>query len=125
MSLDLPDHTDREFSVEARHDGDAIHLTMTGNADMHAIEPLTAMLEKLHVEALRLTIKQVVIDIKQLEFMNSSCVKAFVALIASLQETPQPAQYRLRFQSNPELRWQRRSLHSLQCFATDLITVEE
>ena len=33
-------------------------------------------------------------------------------------------QYRIRFLSNTEMLWQRRSLHALQCFASHLISVE-
>lgn len=122
--LALPSHTDREFTVAAVHEGETIELRLTGNADMAAIDPLTAMLEKLHPEALRLAAKEVVVDFRQLEFMNSSCLKACVTWIATLQETPAAQQYKIRFLSNPELRWQRRSLHSLSCFASDLISVE-
>jgi len=122
--LDLQGHTDREFSAVPELEGEAIQLRLTGTADMHAIDPLSAILDKLHLEALRLATKQIVVDVRQLEFMNSSCLKAFVSWIAALQETTAPQQYRITFLSNPELRWQRRSLHALSCFASDLITVE-
>jgi hypothetical protein len=122
--LQLASYEDKEFAAIPRLDGSTLHLGLRGNADMHAIDPLTALLEALHLEALRLRVTEVAVDFGQLEFMNSACMKSFVTWIAALQETAPDAQYKVRFRSNPELRWQRRSLQSLSCFATNLITVE-
>ncbi len=56
--------------------------------------------------------------------MNSSCFKSFVTWIGEVQDLQPDKQYRIHFRSNPEMLWQRRSLHALRCFAVDLITIE-
>jgi hypothetical protein len=123
MTFELVGYTDDELALTAGYDDAVIRVTLVGNADIHAIAPITLFLEKLHHEALRLVAREVLVDFQQLEFMNSSCLKSFVTWISGVSETPPEHQYRIRFISNPELRWQRRSLHALSCFAADLVTV--
>ena len=55
--------------------------------------------------------------------MNSSCFKDFVVWLSEVRKRPAPQQYRLRFVSNPKIRWQRASLASLSCFAVDLVEI--
>ena len=37
----------------------------------------------------------------------------------------QPRRYKVRFLSNPNFHWQKRSLHSLRCFAVELVSITE
>jgi hypothetical protein len=117
--------TGDDFSASAHHAGTTIKAALKGNADYAALDALEVFLSRLHAEAKRLGIKETVIDLLQLEFMNSSCFKSFVAWITEIQELGANDQYKVTFLSNPKLHWQKRSLHSLRCFATDLITVTE
>jgi hypothetical protein len=123
MSLDLPLLLEGELLVTAAHAGTTITIAFEGK-DADSLNALHDLLEKLHVEALRLGVREVVFDFMRLTFMSSSGVKAFVNLVMRIQESPAEQRYRLRFKSNPDLRWQKRSLHALTCFATELITVE-
>jgi hypothetical protein len=118
----VPSIRDQDFGVETSHGADEVRLTFTGNADGKAIQPLEDLLEKLHPEVVRVGAKKVIVDFLNLEFMNSSCFKSFVAWISKVQEETE--QYRVTFLSNPETLWQRRSLHALSCFAADLISIE-
>jgi hypothetical protein len=114
-----------DFAGTAKHEGTTIQVILTGNADYAALDSLESLLERLHAEARRLAIKEAIIDLRKLEFMNSSCFKSFVSWITNIQELDTPEQYRIRFVSNPNMHWQRRSLHSLRCFAVELIDVTE
>lgn len=124
MSLELPPLTEGELLATVKHDSATVHLGLEGKADTDSLNALHDLLEKLHTEALRLNVREVVFDFLKLTFMSSSGVKAFVNLVMRIQEAPATSRYRLRFRSNPDLRWQKRSLHALTCFATELITVE-
>src|SRR5262249_33805309 len=99
-------------------------VRFSGNADMRSRDALDELLVKLHQEARKGSVTEVVIDFHELEFMNSSCFKSFVTWIGRVQDLPEAERYRIRFLSKPELLWQRRSLHALRCFAVDLITIE-
>jgi hypothetical protein len=41
-----------------------------------------------------------------------------------INDLPPEQRYQLRFAPNPAIPWQRRSLRTLSCFATDLVVVE-
>jgi len=122
--LNLPTVSQGDFAIEAERDGQAIVVRFIGNADLRAREPLQNMLVALHAEAVRAGTQKVVVDFHRLEFMNSSCFKSFVSWIGEVHDLSAEQQYRIHFLSNPEMLWQRRSLHALRCFAVDLITIE-
>lgn len=114
-----------DFSAAANHENGAIQAWLKGNADYAALDALDLLLERIHAEAKRGGATEAVIDLRQLEFMNSSCFKSFVSWITNIQEMDASSQYKVKFLSNPAMHWQKRSLHSLRCFAVELITVTE
>ena len=114
-----------DFSAAANLDGAAISAWLKGNADYAALDALDMLLERIHAEAKRSSITEAVIDLRSLEFMNSSCFKSFVSWITNIQELDAGKQYKVKFLSNPQMHWQKRSLHSLRCFAVELISVAE
>lgn len=112
------------FAAEARTDGPILIVRMTGSAETPAAAELGRFVERVHAEVLRRGVPEVVVDLRDLEFMNSSCLKALVSWLAKLQDLESNRQYRIRFQSDPQKHWQRRSLNALACFAVDLVRVE-
>ena len=54
--------------------------------------------------------------------MNSSCFKAFVVWIDTVKNAGRV--YRIRFLTDPEMHWQRRSLEALRRLATNVVSVE-
>ncbi len=114
-----------DFAAAADMDNGAISAWLKGNADYAALDALDMLLERIHAEARRGSVKEAIIDLRQLEFMNSSCFKSFVSWITNIQELEAERQYKVKFLSNPQMHWQKRSLHSLRCFAVELITVTE
>jgi len=113
-----------EFETQASMENGSISVRLRGSADLAARKPLESLLHGVHSESQRLKARRVVIDLTELEFMNSSCFKSFVTWIEEVQNLDAGAQYRITFISNPATHWQRRSLKALSCFAADLITLE-
>jgi hypothetical protein len=97
-------------------------VAFTGTGDVAAIELLGDYLKRLHSEAERLLISEVTCDFRQLSFMNSSCFKAFVVWIDTVKNAARS--YRIRFLTDPEMHWQRRSLEALRRLAADVVSVE-
>ncbi len=124
MTLALDDASAEQLSMCGRATDEAIVVVLAGTADTSVREQLEEYFTQLHSEALRLRVPTVTVDLRELEFMNSSCLKVFVAWLAHLREVEAPAQYKVCFRSNPKLLWQRRSLAALSCFAIDLVTIE-
>lgn len=111
------------LTITPAREGTELVLRMSGTADMRAMEALDGFLRAAHADALRHAVTEVAVDMRDLEFMNSSCFKAFVSWIESVVDLPEPKRYRIRLISNPQRLWQRRSLLALSCFATELIEV--
>lgn len=102
----------------------AITMRLVGSAETDAKAALDVLLRRVHEVALDSAVREVVIDLRALEFMNSSCLNAFVTWIGCVQDAPVSSQYCLRFLSDSKKQWQGRSLIALACFAVDLIRVE-
>lgn len=122
--VEIPAIRESDFSASARVDGGKVQTTLTGNADLNVKSQLDGFLLSLHKHALGDSVNEVVVDVRNLEFINSSCLKAFVTWISSVQAQPTDDQYRIVFLSSPRLHWQRRSLHALSCFANDLVSIQ-
>jgi hypothetical protein len=125
MSDDIVSVSGADFKGRARKEGTTFHMTLAGNADYAALDALEMLLTRSHSEACRFGIKEAIVDLRELEFMNSSCFKCFLSWIADVQELDEESRYKIVFQSSSKLHWQKRSLHSLRCFAVDLISIVE
>jgi len=117
--------TGDDFAGAAQREGPTITAWVKGNADYAALDAVEMLLARIHAAAVTNKTGEVVIDLRQLEFMNSSCFKSFVTWINDIQELEPTSQYKVKFLSNPNLHWQKRSLHSLRCFAVELISIIE
>ncbi|HEY2409814.1 MAG TPA: hypothetical protein VGI10_27600 [Polyangiaceae bacterium] len=99
-----------------------LSIEFTGSGDMHAMTPLSEYLKRTHEVATNLGLLEVACDFRKLTFMNSSCFKAFVVWIDSVKNLPAP--YKIRFQTDPTIHWQRRSLEALRRLAINVVTLE-
>jgi hypothetical protein len=115
---------DIEFSAEGQVAVRAIALKLSGNADLNVKAQLDRFVAGVHEEALRISAEEVTVDLRRLEFMNSSCLKSFVWWISTVQDMGPGKSYRITFLSSPSMYWQRRSLNALACLATDLVSVQ-
>ena len=113
-----------DFGAQASSNERRIQVSLTGTADLTVKNQLERFLRDVHAEAQRSLAEEVTVDVRQLEFMNSSCLKCFVWWISTVQEQPGEGKYRIVFVSSPSVYWQRRSLNALACLANDIITIQ-
>ena len=119
----LPVEQAAELRARLTREDSALVAKLSGTADLRVTDSVEAILTRVHQKALELAIPEVHMDLRELEFMNSSCFKSFVSWISDVSDLT-TGQYRIRFLSNPSILWQRRSLHALSCFAAELVTIE-
>jgi hypothetical protein len=93
----------------------------TGEAEGAAV--LDRFLGQLHQQALAREIREVTLELMELEFINSSCLKAMVAWIYKVDTEGRP--YKIRLLRDPSLHWQRTSVATLQRLAPDVVSIEE
>jgi len=121
LSVDTKDLCVRASSVGAG----CLELALTGTAETPAVDVLKTLVRRLQEHAQHTKLSEVVVNLRQLEFMNSACFKTFVTWLGELREAHGGAQYRIHFVSDRNKHWQRRSLGALQCFAPSLVTTSE
>jgi hypothetical protein len=101
-----------------------LSLVFTGSAETAAMQAIDELLQKAHQSALTRNVKEITVGFRDLEFMNSSCIKVFVTWLTRIEGVEENKRYRIRFLSDPNKSWQKRSLHALSCFAVGSITVD-
>ena len=77
-TLDLTPVVSPSFALKPSLANGAVSVSLTGTGDLLAMPQLGSFLKQLHVEVTRLSVKLVVMDIRELYFLNSSCIKKFV-----------------------------------------------
>ncbi len=116
--------TENDFAANASTAERRILVSLSGTADFTIRNQLDHFLHEVHQEAQRAHVEEVTVDVRQLEFMNSSCLKCFVWWVTTVQDQPVDTKYRIVFLSSPSVYWQRRSLDALACLAGDIISVQ-
>jgi hypothetical protein len=125
MSLDARSEIAvHDISIETVRGSDGITMRITGNADSRVKDSLQELLLRTHAELQTQRLSRATVDLRALEFMNSSCFKAFVYWLAEARNLGPDKQYRIHFLANQQIHWQRRSLHALSCFAAELVQIE-
>jgi hypothetical protein len=113
-----------DFAARASTAERAILVSLTGTADLTVKDQLDIFLRDVHSEAQRSLVEEVIVDVRLLEFMNSSCLKCLVRWITTVQKQPGEQKYRIVFVSSPSVFWQQRSLNPLACLANDVVTIQ-
>jgi hypothetical protein len=115
----------RDLDFEAKVElADVARLELVGNADGAIVAHFAGLILDLHHKLVESHARTITVDIRALEFMNASCFNVFVNWIGVIGELPANQRYRLDFEANPAIPWQKRSLKTLACFATDLVGIE-
>jgi anti-anti-sigma regulatory factor len=118
----LPAIRAENFSLVFSDTGTAPALRLSGNGDGEVVAPLDRTLKQLHEELAFSGARSVIVDLTDLYFMNSSCLKAFVSWIYKVRTSGKP--YQIRMQLNPRQRWQQRGREPLQRLAPAIVFLD-
>jgi hypothetical protein len=118
----LPAIRTENFSLVFSDTSSTPALRLSGNGDGEVVAPLDRTLKQLHDELAFSGARAVVVDLADLYFMNSSCLKAFVSWIYKVRTSGKP--YQIRMQLNPRQRWQQRGLEPLQRLAPAIVFLD-
>ncbi len=121
MTLHVEAITAPSFTFTPTQQGDELHVTFTGTGDLVAVEPLGTFLREVRDDAVRLQISRLVLDLRKLFFINSSCLKAFVNLVFFLKDTPH--QPMIEFLTDEKLAWQERAVSPLQRMSPQTVRI--
>jgi hypothetical protein len=85
---------------------------------------LNPFVDLVHEHVVKAGERRVWIDMRELEFCNSSGFKSFVHWIQRIGDLAEGQRYGLTFLSNPMRKWQKTSLLALSCYAINTVTIE-
>jgi hypothetical protein len=113
-----------EFDAGGERDESRLRVSLRGHADVNAKRALDGFVAEVDREASVGPVAEVVVDMRRLEFMNSSCLKTLVTWLNNVRQRPAAQQYLIRFLRDRAAYWQERSLAALKAFAPAIVHVE-
>ena len=117
--------SEERYSVDVTLDEGGLRVHFHGTiSTMNPAAVLNPFVDSVHEELVRTNSRDVRIDLRELEFCNSSGFKTFIHWIELIKKLPADQRYRLRFVSSPARKWQRTSLLALSCYGVDAVVVE-
>jgi hypothetical protein len=120
--LNLPTLSAQGLTLEpVLADGARVRFSGSGDADGVAL--FERFLGLLHAEVIAQGLGQVSVDLEDLKFINSSCLKALVSWIHKVDTAGHP--YTIRLLRNPRMHWQKSSLGTLQRLAPKVVLIED
>lgn len=112
------------LSIVPRLDGDTLRIAMSGAVEMrdpgHALNPYWTLIDE---EARRLGLKTVELDVRDLNFMNSSGILTLVRWITRCKSAGDCYRLVLRYDRN--VTWQRASIPTLAKLASSVVVTVE
>lgn len=112
--LNLSDMIHDRVSIQVTDSGANVLVSVVGDIDMQ--DPsliLGPFFEKLHQGALAAGLSAIEVDFRQLNFLNSSGIKALAKWAIQLGSTPADKRYQIRIYHNKLSTWQNTSLPTL------------
>jgi anti-anti-sigma factor len=113
-----------EFNAAGERDDERLCVKLRGHADVGAKSALDGFVAQVDREASADWVSEVVVDLRRLDFMNSSCLKTLVTWLNNVRQRPADEQYSIRFLRDQNAYWQERSLDALKAFAPGIVKVE-
>jgi len=114
-----------KIKIEVLDSGEDVVLTFSGDIDME--DPsviLDPLFEKVHQGVMSNKIPRAVLDFNQLNFLNSSGIKAVAKWIMKLAMLPPDQKYSILIRHNKQITWQVTSLPTLTFLVPGAVKVE-
>jgi len=119
--LTQPIKTD-SYQLDAALSTDRLNVTIQGTFDMAAAPNLALFLVSIEGDVKRRELSEVLVNVVEVYYLGSSCIKSFVNLVQSLKKSCVHTQ--LRILTNPRLDWHDRTFSVLARLSPTQVTVE-
>jgi anti-anti-sigma regulatory factor len=123
MKLPLEPIIREGHSIVPRFEQRRLILKLAGTFDMTSAHTLQVYLDQVAAEARAQQLLEVVIDVVDVYYLGSSCIKSFVTLTVGLKSGT--AGLLLRIVTNPRLDWQERAFSVLARISPQRVVVEQ
>lgn len=113
------------IKIDIQDTDKGVMIVFSGDIDME--DPsiiLDPLFDKVHKGAAEKHLNEVTVDLKQLNFLNSSGIKALAKWIMKLNAVSDDQKYNIRILHNKEITWQVTSLPTLTFLVPGIVKVE-
>lgn len=126
MSLDkIKDIITDSFKITINNIDKDIELKFSGVLDIedpyNIIDPF---LNNIHNEIINNNIKNIIVNIIELYFINSSTIKSIIKWLVKLPKLSESQKYKATFFINKDLFWQLQSFDSFKYFGKGLVEIQ-
>ncbi|MGC4068607.1 MAG: hypothetical protein QM784_28940 [Polyangiaceae bacterium] len=111
------------YQIEPTFQGTKLKVALKGTFDMTATPQLSVFLVGVESDSRQLDLREIVLDVSEVYYLGSSCIKSFVSLVESLKKLSFPPQ--LRVLISPRLDWHERTFSILARLSPALVTIEK
>jgi hypothetical protein len=123
MEISLPESSSDVLAAKLVRESTQLVLTLNGAADLRVEKHFETVLNAVHEQTQRTPIRGVTVDLQQLNFINSACLKSLVVWISDVRGLGDEG-YLITFLQNPSISWQQRSLSSLKAFGEESVAIK-
>jgi hypothetical protein len=121
MTIEVTDIATQELVTETSVGGDRIDVRLVGSGEGNAEGELSCYLDAVHRAALDARVPLVVVDLRAVEFISATCLRAFLQWVGEVQRT---RGYLVRFVRDQRKAWQRRSAEAIAFCGGDCVRIE-
>jgi hypothetical protein len=118
------DLTHADLSGAAEVGADAVELRLAGSADFRSDAALADLLARVDEEARRAGRRLVRVDLRSLDFMNSSSFKRLISWLLAAQQHPEDQRYAVRLRVRSSVYWQRRSIPAIGLVCGEAVAID-
>ena len=120
--LKIPEITSKNFVILIKDNPEKIELLIKGNIDIpNPDQIITPFFTKLDSEILRCKLKEISIDIKELDFINSSGIKILLKFVMNILRRTRDEQYNINFIYDQKVKSQKTRFNSILFLAPDIV----
>lgn len=102
-------------------EGPGAHVSFTGAGETGGVEVLRQFVASVHAAAVAAKMEQVHVDLVDLKFINSSCLKVLVSWVYDVDTNGRP--YQIELIRDTTMHWQKGSLDTLRRLAPEVVSV--
>ncbi|MBL8955485.1 MAG: hypothetical protein JNK82_32220 [Myxococcaceae bacterium] len=111
------------LEIDGFSQGSLFTVMLKGAAELRDAQPLRDPFLRWHKSAVEAHAREVRVDVRAVDFMNSTALSAFIGWVAEIMKLADEQRYQIRFEATQKRRWQRSSLHAIACFAPEHVSV--
>lgn len=103
----------KDFIGLSLWDGRAVHVALSGSANIETRQCLRQLLADVHAAAKAWGATEAVLWLRQTRFLNSSCISAILGWMNAIESEHAEERYAVRVVWDPQMGWERRTMAAI------------